>query len=153
VAYRLIREDYTWQWFRVDGNWRYESFKRDRTATDGRLDVGTDSTGTIRVPVEWGSYRLEVRTADGSTAVSSVRFYAGWRGGGAADRAPDKLDIASDKPLYRAGERAQVRITAPYAGEALVVVANDRVIEQRRLTVNAGTTNIDVAASSDWGPG
>jgi uncharacterized protein YfaS (alpha-2-macroglobulin family) len=60
-----------------------------------------DQTGKVTFPVEWGSYRLEVKAPDDT--VSSVRFWAGysWQdnsdGTGAAR--PDRVTLKLDKPL------------------------------------------------------
>src|SRR5262249_34738376 len=42
---------------------------------------------------------------------------------------------------------------APFAGEALVVLASDRIFETRAIKVAAGGTTIDIPVSADWGAG
>ncbi len=54
------------------------------------VDIAAGAPGTIEVPVKYGSYRLDVRSADGA-AQTAVSFYAGWGGGATADT-PDTLE-------------------------------------------------------------
>jgi uncharacterized protein YfaS (alpha-2-macroglobulin family) len=98
---RLIRErrDYYWNWSESEG-WQSQFDQKDLVENEQTLDLAADETGKITVPVEWGSYRLEVKAPDES--VSSVRFWAGysWQdnsdGTGAAR--PDRVTMKLDKP-------------------------------------------------------
>ena len=49
-----------------------------------------------------------------------------WAASSAGDR-PDRIPVAADKPSYRVGETAHVRIKPTADGKALVVVASDKV--------------------------
>ncbi len=53
----------------------------------------------------------------------------------------------------RPGARARVQIRPPYAGEAQIVVATDRVIETRTVRVGPDGTTIDLPVTAEWGSG
>ena len=66
---------------------------------------------------------------------------------------PDMLDVAADKPAYGRGETARVRIEAPYAGLATVMVLTDRVHAVQTLRVPQGASTVEVPTDPAWGPG
>ena len=109
---RLIRErrDYYWNWSESDG-WQSQFDQKDLIEGEQELTLKADETGKVTFPVEWGSYRLEVKAPD--DMVSSVRFWAGysWQdnsdGTGAAR--PDRVTLKLDKPSYQPGDTIQMR--------------------------------------------
>ena len=92
-------------------------------------------------------------SADGSGLISSMVFNAGWYADEAAD-SPEVLDVALDKPAYKAGDTARVKITSRMAGRALIAVhelrprlhAGGRPAGRRRRDRRS-------ASASDWSPG
>ena len=107
----------------------------------------------LKFKLSWGSHRLTVIDRENDTT-STTQFYVGWYGGSDnGEETPDTLRVASDKENYAPGETARVRIEAPFAGEAMLAIATDRVISTRNVDVPAGGTTIDVPVSADWGPG
>lgn len=151
LTYQIFRDRSTWQWFRRDGQWRYERIEREQELASGPLSVGSDVPAVLKQTVQWGGYRLLVRD-EASGAVTSVRFTGGWYGTSGADR-PDRLKIAVDKPATTVGETVRLRIDSEFAGEAQVVIANERIHETRTISVPAGGTDIPVELKADWGAG
>lgn len=151
LDYRFVKDESTWQWHRRDNQWRYERINRERELSSGRIDVGSDKPAVLKQPVRWGSYRLMVRDP-ASGAESSLRFYGGWYGEATAER-PDRLPLAADKAGYAVGETARVRIDSEFAGQALVVIANERVHEVRNISVPAGGTEVSIPVRAEWGAG
>src|SRR5207244_5185941 len=129
LQYRLIPEDWDYQWFFKDGNWDYRVVTRDKAAAGtGKLDIAPEKPGRLSFKVEYGYYRLEVFDP-ASGAASSNRFYAGWGASPGIGDTPDKLQLVADKPLYTAGEKAKLLIKPPFAGEVLISIATDRVLD------------------------
>ncbi|MEA2779972.1 MAG: alpha-2-macroglobulin, partial [Rhodospirillaceae bacterium] len=129
LQYRLVPEDWDYQWFYKDGNWDYRVVTRDKpAAATGALDLKSETPGRLALKVDWGYYRLEVFDP-ASGAASSNRFYAGWGAAPGTGDTPDKLQLVADKPLYAAGDRAKILIKPPFAGEVLVTIATDHVLE------------------------
>ncbi|MCA0302660.1 MAG: alpha-2-macroglobulin family protein [Proteobacteria bacterium] len=153
VEYRIERIDWNYQWYEVDGRWRWQSIANDRLITADTVAFKADGPTRLSFRLGWGSHRLTVidRQADTTT---TLPFYVGWYGGSDdGEETPDTLRVASDKQAYAPGETARLRIEAPFAGEALLAIATDRVISTRNVTVPAGGTTIEVPVSGDWGPG
>ena len=97
-------------------------------------------------------YRWEVTDA-ASGAQSSLRFHVGWWVEAEQPEVPDKLEAALDKPSYRPGETARLFVKAPFAGEAELAIASDRVLALRTLSLPAEGAKIDIPVDSAWGSG
>ncbi|WP_088157545.1 alpha-2-macroglobulin [Inquilinus limosus] len=152
LRWDLVEEIHDYQWFSTDGHWDYKVVTRDRKVADGTVDVAPNAPAAIRQAVGWGNFRLDVYDPKGGGATSS-RFYAGWWVSDDPNPTPDKLTVALDKTSYKAGDTARVRIEPPFAGDVLLFIANDRVLETRDVAVPADGATVEIPVSSDWGAG
>ncbi|ARJ69297.1 alpha-2-macroglobulin family protein [Paracoccus contaminans] len=143
-----VTTDY--QWFAIDGTWNWEPVTTRARVDGGEVQITADPA-SLSLPVQWGEYELVVRTAEG--AESAVLFSAGWGAASAGSETPDRLRVTLDKPAYRAGETAQVRLEAAAEGTALVSVLSNRVIALRAVPVRAGANTIDLPVTDEWGAG
>jgi alpha-2-macroglobulin len=100
--------------------------------------------------VEWGEYELVVA---GGGAASAARFAAGWFAAADTARTPDTLDLSLDKPAYKPGETARLRIVPRAAGTALVTVLSNRLVAMQAVEVGAGENLIDLPVTDEWGAG
>ncbi|MCK0196128.1 alpha-2-macroglobulin family protein [Ancylobacter sp. 6x-1] len=152
ATWQLFRVETRYQWYRLGGtggSWNFEPIRTTRKIADGTIDLPAGGTARLSMPVEWGSYRLEV---SGGGATTAVPFTAGW-GGGATAEVPDRLEVGLDKAHYAAGETMTVNLTARTAGSATVMIVGDGVLAARTLAVPAGETKVDFKVSAEWGPG
>ena len=151
--YKIERILYSYQWYQQDGRWHWQSIVSDRLVT--AEPVGLKADGPIQVArrLSWGSYKITVSDRQTNSA-SSMSFYVGWYGGsGNEEAAPDTLKVASDKQKYLAGESAKLRIEAPFAGEALIAVATDRIVATYTAKVSPEGNTIDIPVKPEWGAG
>ncbi|CDL00754.1 conserved Large extracellular alpha-helical protein of unknown function [Magnetospirillum gryphiswaldense MSR-1 v2] len=149
VEYRLFRDVSTWQWYRANGEWRYQRVAKESQIAGGTLTVGADKPAQVRQTLSWGSYRLEMRKQG---VLTSKAFYVGWYGQASADR-PDRLKVGADRPGYAPGDKARVRVETDQGGEALLVIANERVQHVQSVTLAPGGGEIAVEMKPEWGPG
>src|SRR5262245_44576659 len=152
LRWDLLKVETRFQWYRQDGRWSYEAVKSTRRIADGTVDVAADRPGRIVVPVTWGRYRLEVAAADPAGPTTSVVFDSGFYAESSADT-PDLLEIALDKPEYRAGDTITVAVTARTAGKVSLAVVGDRLITTQVADIQAGTAQIPLTVGADWGSG
>jgi uncharacterized protein YfaS (alpha-2-macroglobulin family) len=152
LAYRFVQEDWDYQWFYANNAWDYDVVVRDKGVANGNLNATAAAPTKLSLSVDWGHYRLEVYDAASGTA-SSVRFYAGWWAKPGTATTPDRMQVVADKPLYQVGEQAEVRLEAPFTGQALVTIATDRVLETRMVDVPASGSSIRVKVDGAWGAG
>ena len=66
---------------------------------------------------------------------------------------PDKLEAAADKPSYRPGETAKLFIKAPFAGEAEIAIASDRILAMRSIALPADGATVEIPVEAGWGSG
>ncbi|HDR2754529.1 TPA: alpha-2-macroglobulin family protein [Enterobacter asburiae] len=151
---RLIRErrDYFWNWSETDG-WQSQFDQKDLVEGEQSLDIAADQTGKVTFPVEWGSYRLEVKAPDDT--VSSVRFWAGysWQdnsdGTGAAR--PDRVTLKLDKPAYQPGDTINLHIAAPAAGKGYAMIeSSEGPLWWKEIDVPANGLDLAIPVDKAW---
>ncbi|MBK1644003.1 alpha-2-macroglobulin [Thiocapsa imhoffii] len=157
LRWTLSRLTTRFQWYESDGRWNYEPMVSTQRIAAGHLeDAATDLETTpsrIEARVEWGSYRLRVEREDGTVWPVDLDFQAGWSVAASAVDTPDLIKVVLDRPSYRVGETLRARIEPRFAGIALVMVMDDRLIEMRALPVPEEGATIALPVTSAWGPG
>ncbi|KAA5604962.1 alpha-2-macroglobulin family protein [Roseospira marina] len=150
----LYAEDWDYQWYREGDGWRYSAVVRDRRIDARDIVTGPDGTVDVTLPVSgWGRFRVEVADLE-SGAVTSHRFYAGWRvPGPSAQDTPDTLRMTAEHATYAVGQTARLSLDPPFAGEALVTVLGQDVLDARSVSVPADGRVIEIPVTEDWGAG
>ncbi|HZZ88067.1 MAG TPA: MG2 domain-containing protein, partial [Caulobacteraceae bacterium] len=134
VSYKLISENWNYDWYQQDGKWQWRRTSRDTVVVQGAIDVGAAQPARIRPRrLGWGDYRLELDGPDGAKTVD--RFTVGWGSPANATDAPDLVRVAPAKKDYGQGDTVEIAVKAPYGGEAQVAVATDRLIDFKTFTV------------------
>ncbi len=152
LRYELARIETHYQFYKRDGQWNYEPVKTTSRVADGTVDAAADKPGHISLPVQFGRYRLTVSMPDANGAVTSVNFDAGWYVDANADT-PDMLELALDKPEYRAGGTMTVAVTARSAGRLTLNVMGDRLLASETIEVKPGVAQAKLQVGRDWGSG
>jgi uncharacterized protein YfaS (alpha-2-macroglobulin family) len=118
---------------------------------------GTSNLGSapveIAADVTWGTYELVVERSDGGKASTSMEFYAGWYAPADASATPDTLELSLDKPAYKPGDTATLRIVPRAAGTALVTVLSNRLVAMQAVEVKEGENLITLPVTDEWGAG
>jgi len=151
VTVSWVREETSYQWYMEEGNWKYKSVTRDRLVTSSTMKIPAGAPLRLGQAMAWGTYRLTL-TDPQSGASSSYRYYSGWAASSEGDR-PDRIPVAADRPSYKPGDTAHIRIKPTANGRALVVVASDKVFSSQAIDAPAGGATVDVKVSADWGAG
>ena len=152
LAWTLYKLEQNWQWYRRDDSWSYDSVTLTRKVGNGMLDSQTDTPARVSVKTEWGRYRLDVASPEPGGPVSSYIFRAGWYGGEAADT-PEMLEVGLDKPAYKTGETAKLKIVSRSGGKLLLTVLGSGLLAQRAVDLPAGGGEIPVEIGQGWGAG
>ena len=152
LRYELLKVESRYQWYRQRGYWNYEAVRSTQRIADGNIDVTDQQPARLSLPVTWGRYRLEISTEDTNVPVTTVSFDAGFYAEAGADT-PDLLEIALDKPEYRAGETMNVAVTARSDGRVTLNVVGDRMLTTVHANVKAGLNQLKVPVGRDWGNG
>ncbi len=137
-----------------NGRHRYTSEEQAAPVTNLTV-VAQDGRGVVRFrPGAWGAYRLIVE--DKPTGAAAVfAFHAA----GAGQRAlawsmenPDRVELALDRPAYRAGETARLLIKAPFTGKALLTLESDRVLHKAVLVLTNNTAEVTLPVLPAYAP-
>lgn len=152
VQWVLNRVETRYQWYQQHGYWEWEPVTRRERVETGKATLGSDPL-PVSAPVKWGQYELVVERLDGEYVASSVGFYAGWYAPADASKTPDTLELSLDKPGYRSGETAELRLVPRYAGQALITVMSNHVVEMKAVAVKEGENVIPLEVTDDWGAG
>ncbi|MCB1506457.1 MAG: alpha-2-macroglobulin family protein [Hyphomicrobiaceae bacterium] len=153
VNWQLMRLETSWQWYARDGVWSYESVTFTRKAASGTIDIAADAPAAITTAVSYGRYRFEATTSGEVPAASSYAFNSGWFVSGDNPDSPEVLDVALDKPNYKAGETAKLRIASKYDGTALIAVLGSTLHDLKEVKVQKGGTEVPIAVKAEWGAG
>ncbi len=153
LAWSLVKIERNYQWYRSGNAWSYEPVTTTRAVADGHVDAAPGQEPEIAADVDWGRYRLEVASDDPSGPATSVEFDAGWFVAATSTETPDGLEIALDKPNYKAGEIAHLKVSPRFAGELLVAVGAQSLLATQTATVPAEGATIDIPVRGDWGAG
>ncbi|MDE1156700.1 MAG: alpha-2-macroglobulin family protein [Neorhizobium sp.] len=152
LPWKLVKIERDYQWYREGSAWRFEPVTRTEQVANGTLDVAVDG-GKLSIPVAWGRYRLEIETADAGGPASSVEFDAGWFVTASSTETPDALEVALDKPSYKIGDTAKLKITSRYAGEVMLMAGSEQVISVETQSLGPTGGEIDIPVTAAWGAG
>jgi uncharacterized protein YfaS (alpha-2-macroglobulin family) len=152
LRYELLRIETRYQWYRQNGQWEFEPVKSTTRVADGTVDYSGDTPAKLSLPVRWGRYRLEVSTGEPDGPLTSLQFDAGFYAESSADT-PDLLEIALDKPGYKAGDTMTVSATARTDGDLTLNVFADRLVLSQTQAVKAGAVTVPLTVGADWGSG
>lgn len=150
LDWTLSRVETNYQWYRDGSTWKWEGITTTRDVANGTADTPEGGSVTVGANVDWGLYRLEV---EGDGTSSSYEFYAGYYYADAGSDTPDTLQVALDKPAYEVGDTAQLKLDPQFAGTALVMVIDNRVIAMEAVDVPEGGTTVPLQVTEEWGPG
>ncbi len=152
LRWELVRLERSWQWYKRDGRWAYEAVTYPRKVAEAEFDATAGQPTKIASQLDWGRYRLDVQRIDGQPLASSYYFNAGWFATDDID-SPEMLAVALDKPSYKAGETAKLKISTRSGGTAMIAILSDGLISARDIQIKAGDSEIDIPVESDWGTG
>jgi alpha-2-macroglobulin len=153
VHWQLNRLETHYQWYSLYGQWNWDVTTTRSRVAEGDAMLTPDAAVTARAKVGWGNYELVVESTDGDYTAASMQFYAGWYAPADAASTPDTLELSLDKPAYRSGDTARLRIVPRAAGVALVNVVSNHLIAMKAVAVSEGENTIDLPVTDDWGAG
>ncbi len=148
AQWQLINEDWDYQWYREGSRWRYRRDVIDTVIKRGEIAISKDTVASWSDGLDWGTYRLQLTDENGDMA--SYRFSVGWGTSETSNR-PDQIQIGGPTEAVMAGETFTLDINAPYAGEAELVIANDKVRMVKSLTLAEGGATVSLKFDPKWG--
>ncbi|MDB5452848.1 MAG: alpha-2-macroglobulin domain protein [Caulobacteraceae bacterium] len=151
LTWALIAEHWQYDWYQQDGRWRWRRSNRDVVVERGTGATSPAAALRYTRRLEWGDYRIEVTAPDGSRAVT--KFAAGWGSPAKESDSPDFVRVSAGSQAYAQGDTIDIAIKGPYAGEAQVAVATDRIIDFKTVKLDDKGGHIKLRSNADWGGG
>ena len=152
LHWSLVRENQVYDWLQAGEGWTFHYHVVDEPVRNGDIDTLAERPVSITAGLDWGSYRLVVSDA-ASGAASSLRVNVGWAATAGGAQTPDKVEVSAETPHLVPGQTSRIHIHGPFAGQALVTIAGDRVFGTQSVAVPAAGTDVTVTAQAEWGPG
>ena len=148
---RLVREKPDWRMVMHGAVARYETVWRDEALETRDIALTMGAPFHFVKALDFGRYRIEV-SQPGGMAITSYRFRSGWTWSDNPE-VPDRVDVSADRKTLAVGQTAHIHISAPFGGEATLLVLSDKVLASRNIQVPAEGTTVDVPVEASWGPG
>lgn len=150
VTWTLNREDRDYSWYRHRNRWQYRNRTTDFFMSDGTLKIGADAPTLWSQTLDWGRYRLDVKTKSGETG--SFRFGVGWSNWGDSDSdAPDRILVGATDLPTEPGGALTLNLKSPYAGRGDIVIADHTVRSIRTVEIPEGASSVRIPYDRDWG--
>ena len=153
VRWEISKLNTRYQWYSEGSDWNYETVTTATREADGAIDVDAKTSAKISARLGYGRYRLDVTSAEPNGPATSIVFNSGWNASADNAETPDTLDVALDKPLYAPGDKAQLRVDAPFDGKATVAVVGNGVIATKTLDLAQGENDVTLDVTEAWRPG
>lgn len=153
VHWTLNRLETNYQWYSLYGQWNWDVTTTRTRVAEGEAALVPDGPVAVSGRVDWGSYELVVEAKGAAYSAASVDFHAGWYAPADAGRTPDTLELSLDRPAYKPGETAKLRLVPRAAGVALVTVVSNHLIDMKAVEVAEGENVIDLPVTVAWGAG
>lgn len=151
TSYALISENWDYDWFQQDGRWQWRRTSRDVVVARATVNIAAGQPARINRKLGWGDYRLEMTGPDGAKSV--IRFASGWGAPAKDVEAPDFVRVSAGTKAYAQGDTVEITLKPPYAGEAQVAVATDRLIDLKTVSVGKDGAKVRLKTSAAWGGG
>ncbi|MGH1421397.1 MAG: alpha-2-macroglobulin family protein [Hyphomonas sp.] len=157
LNWTLLSIDYHYDWYRDGQRWRWRRSRTTTKVNEGTVNVPAGGVAQIKADgLEWGAHELIVEsTADDINTSSSRGFYVGWGGSVSNDgvEAPDRVNVMVSDFKPGIGQDAEVTIVPPYAGQAQIVVATDRVLSVQNIAITEEGATVSIPVKENWGEG
>ncbi|GGX59097.1 alpha-2-macroglobulin [Litorimonas cladophorae] len=150
VSWTLNEEDRDYNWYRYRNRWQYRVRTTDIFIDQGEIDITAAAPAVWSKSLNWGRYRLDVKTEAGDTA--SYRFGVGWSNWGDSDSdAPDRILVGATDLPTKPGGAVTLNLNAPYAGRGDIVIADYTVRSIRTIDVPQGASSVRIPYDPSWG--
>ena len=112
-----------------------------------RLALSAKDDATLSLPVEYGTYRLDIEYEDRpGMAINSAVFFAGYGWDDPDSKQPDAVQLSWDQEAYNSGDLAKLTVQAPYPGHAIITIENNALRYQSSFRINSNELQEKVVA-------
>lgn len=134
IKYKIYRNSKYWWWdYGKDRKLKFKTDINTSLIKEGELTSGTTHTNLNFVPIDQGSYLIEVSDESGTGHSSGIIISAyRWGGSPGGDKNAGTLALSSDKEKYYVGEEAVIQFPAPTDGSVLLTIEKGNSILEKK---------------------
>lgn len=150
LTWTLVRENETYDWISESRGWHFVRHVIDEPLQHGTVQTDAQGRAHFAPEIDSGRYRM-ILTDPETNAASSQRFTSGWWSDSSEKpNAPDRLSLSVRDKVLPVGGQTIVHVQAPFAGEAQIVIATDKVQSAKTVILPRNGLDIPVKAQADW---
>lgn len=136
----------------ANGSYSWVSERRVKKISERSISLDRITKIPFALPCS-GSFLLTVKTPDD---VENAYAFDAYGSDGYAPSAnlenPGKVELSFDKPVYKEGETARLKIKSPFKGTAELTILHKTVLSQRVIPLQETTCNVALKVERDWYP-
>ena len=138
----------------VNGRVQYENTTQRLLIESRPVHLAKGRGSLVVTPEQAGQHEVLIRASASDIATRYPIYVSrpGSHGAPARIPAPDAVELAMDRPLYRPGDTARLRIEAPFTGTALLTIESDRVLKQQVLRMTNRVHEVDIPVEARYLP-
>lgn len=148
----LCRITYSYNMIEIDGHKRWQSTEEIQPVSEKNLSLKNGAGNVSFTPESYGYYLVKISDND-DNARAVYRFYASDpKFSGSGSQLIDRIEITTDKDIYRLGETAHVKIKAPFSGLMMITVEGSKLISRNIREVEQSEFTYDIPIVQDMRP-
>lgn len=140
---------------RNNGNTSYRSQRKDKLVMARDINVGAGGYVVQFSPPVSGEYEVRISSGETSNYVKQSFYAYGWADNGMSSfqvNREGEIGIEADKEVYKPGEIAKLLFKTPFAGELLITVEQNKVLEYYSIPASAQGASLNLKVSDDFMP-
>ena len=148
----LIRENDQRYWHWGDDGWSSNSSETHVEVFETTVNLKKNQVNKVTLPLDYGGYRVEVRD-DTQTLLSSYQFFSGWSWvdeNNQSGQRPDQIQLAWNSDKITQGDQAELTLTAPYTGLAVITVESDKLLWKKSIELSSAQQTITIPIDESW---
>jgi hypothetical protein len=137
------------------GNTSYRSQRKEKAVVSREISIGASGYMVQFSPPSSGQYEIRVSSTETSNFVQQSFYAYGWADAGLSSfqvNREGEIDIETDKSLYKPGETAKLLFKTPFAGELLITIEQDKVLEYFAIPATAEGASLDLKIKDAFMP-
>ena len=155
LKYRIYHNEKSWWWhYDRHGKLRFKSDHNTTLVKEGLLETKKAHSNLKFVPIELGSYFVEITDENGSGHSTGYLFSSYRHGSVPAGKDAGTLNLVSDKKSYEVGDVAKIKFPIPSKGSVLLTIEQGEEILEEKWHQVAGDKfmEIDIPITNEMVP-
>lgn len=148
VIATLLKAESNYYWDYTENGWKKVFIKQSIPLLQKKLDLIESANTPVSFPVGQGEYWLEV--LDPTTQFKTTYYFQVTQQTSETEESIPNVKMLLDKNAYKVGEKLELKVIPPFAGEALITVESDHLLWSKRTHLAEEGTLIEIPLDYSW---